>query len=120
MANEQNLKPFTSEQSREEAAANGRKGGIESGKTRRLQGAIKKALEAKATSAEFEELFENFGIEKEGRDYAAAIGCVVIQKAAKGDLSAIGFVRDTIGEKPKEEISLDGGVVILDDLAGKT
>lgn len=120
MANEQNLIPFTSEQSREEAAENGRKGGIESGKTRRLQGAIRKALEAKATSAELNELFDEFGVDKNSRDYATAIGCVVIQKAVKGDLSAMSFIRDTIGEKPKEEISLDGGVVIVDDLAGKT
>ena len=80
----------------------------------------------KIVNVELSHRFETFTvaihelIEKEGRDYAAAIGCVVIQKAAKGDLSAIGFVRDTIGEKPKEEISLDGGVVILDDLANKT
>ena len=116
MANEQNLNPFTSEQSREEAAENGRKGGIESGKTRRLQGAIKRALASKASSAEFKELFNNFGIEEDSRDYAAAIGCVVIQKAAKGDLMAAQFVRDTIGEKPREEISLEGGVMIVDDI----
>ncbi len=120
MANEQNLKVFTSEQSREEAAINGRKGGIESGKTRRLQGAIRKALESKATSAEFKELFENFGIEEDSRDYATAIGCAVIQKAAKGDLTAAGFIRDTIGEKPSEDINLNGGVVIVDDLTDKT
>lgn len=35
MANEQNLVPFTSDQSREKAAINGRKGGIESGKAKR-------------------------------------------------------------------------------------
>lgn len=34
MANEQNLHPFTSEQSREEAVKNGRKGGKASGKAR--------------------------------------------------------------------------------------
>lgn len=35
MANEQNLRPFTSEQNREEAVKNGHKGGIASGKARR-------------------------------------------------------------------------------------
>lgn len=35
MANEQNLRPFTSEQNREEAVKNGKKGGIASGKARR-------------------------------------------------------------------------------------
>ena len=35
MANEQNLVPFTSDQSHEEAVKNGKKGGIASGKARR-------------------------------------------------------------------------------------
>ncbi len=35
MANEENLKPFTSDQSHEEAVKNGRKGGIKSGESKR-------------------------------------------------------------------------------------
>lgn len=35
MANEQNLKPFTSDQSHDEAVKNGSKGGVASGKARR-------------------------------------------------------------------------------------
>lgn len=115
MANEQNLVPQAHVLTVEEAS----KGGIESGKTRRLQGAIIRALDAKASSAEYKEIFEEFNVNENDRNYAAAIGCAVIRKAAKGDLMALGFVRDTIGEKPKEEISLDGGVVIVDDLTGK-
>lgn len=115
MANEQNLIPQAHVITVEEAS----KGGVNSGKTRRLQGAIKRALESRASSAEFKELFESFGIDDDSRDYAAAIACALINKAAKGDLSAASFVRDSIGEKPKEEISLDGGVVIVDDLTGK-
>lgn len=112
MANESNLIPGGHKFTQEEASA----GGKASGKARRLQGAIKKALESKASSAEFQEIFDRFGIETDSRDYAAAIACALITKAANGDLSAAGFVRDSIGEKPKEEISLDGGVVIVDDL----
>ena len=41
MANEQNLKPFTSDQSRDEAVKNGRKGGIRSGEVRRENKLIK-------------------------------------------------------------------------------
>ena len=112
MANEQNLIPGAYTLTVEEAS----KGGQNSGKTRRLQGAIKKALESQANSIDFKELFQNFGIEETERNYAVAIACAVTEKAAKGDLSAASFIRDTIGEKPKEEISLDGGVVIVDDL----
>lgn len=45
MANEQNLKPFTSDQSREEATKNGRKGGIASGEARRRAKSFKEAAE---------------------------------------------------------------------------
>lgn len=45
MAKEDNLIPFTSEQSREEAKINGRKGGIRSGEVRREKATMKKTLE---------------------------------------------------------------------------
>lgn len=112
MANEQNLIPGAHTLTAEEAS----RGGVESGKTRRLQGAIKRALESKASSPELQAIFDEFNVEKDSRDYAAAIGCVVIQKAVKGDLMAMSFIRDTVGEKPSEDINLNGGVVIVDDL----
>ena len=42
--NEGNLIPFTSEQSREEAEKNGRKGGIKSGETRRRKSAMRTTM----------------------------------------------------------------------------
>ena len=45
MAKEDNLIPFTSEQSREEAKINGKKGGIRSGEVRREKATFKKTLE---------------------------------------------------------------------------
>lgn len=45
MANEQNLKPFTSEQNREEAKKNGKKGGIKSGEVRRERKKFKETME---------------------------------------------------------------------------
>lgn len=112
MANQQNLIPGGYIPTKEEAS----KGGRESGRRRRLQSAIKKALESQASSAEFKEIFEQFGVEEGDKSYAMAIACSLVIKAAKGDLSAAGFVRDSIGEKPKEEIDLNGGVVIVDDI----
>lgn len=114
MANEQNLIPGGHKFTQEEAS----RGGIASGKKRRLMGAIEKALDGKAPE-EYEELFKTFNIEGE-KTFSDAVACAIVSKAAKGDLYAASFIRDTIGEKPKEEISLDGGVVIVDDLAGKT
>ena len=45
MANEQNLRPFTSDQNREEAKKNGRKGGKKSGEVRSANAAMRKRLE---------------------------------------------------------------------------
>ena len=45
MANEQNLKPFTSDQSHEEAVKNGSKGGKKSGEVRSVNAAMRKRLE---------------------------------------------------------------------------
>ena len=45
MTKEDNLIPFTSEQNREEAKINGRKGGIRSGEVRREKATMKKTLE---------------------------------------------------------------------------
>ena len=118
MANEQNLNKEgffkTNDEATKDAA---RKGGIASGKKRRLQGAIERALESKASSEEYTELFETFGLtEEDGKTFASAVACALVKKAANGDLSAISLIRDTIGEKPKEEIDLNGGVVIFDDI----
>ena len=51
MANEENLVPFTSNQSREEAVSNGRKGGIRSGEVRRQNADLKKRLREIANMA---------------------------------------------------------------------
>lgn len=37
-------------------------------------------------------------------DVKSVIGARLLQKAIQGDLTAIGFIRDTIGEKPVEKI----------------
>jgi hypothetical protein len=116
MANEENLIPCGHKFTQEEA----KKGGRESGKKRQLQSAIKKVLESKANIPELQEVFEKFGIKKGDKNYTTAIACALVLKSAKGDLSAISLLRDTIGEKPVEEIDLNGGVVIVDDITDKT
>ena len=116
MANEQNLIPGGHIPSKEEAS----KGGKKSGETRRLQAAVKKALMSAVKDEEIKEIFDKFGIEEGSKDYATAIACVGVLKAAKGDISWAGFIRDTAGEKPKDEVDISGGVVILsgdDDIA---
>jgi hypothetical protein len=113
MANEQNLIPGGHTLTQEEAS----RGGVNSGKKRRLQGAIERALDSRAPDEDFAELFRRFGIEDDGsKTFASAVACALVNKAAQANLDAIAMVRDTIGEKPSEDINLNGGVVIVDDL----
>ena len=99
MAKEQNLTPFTSEQSREEAVKNGRKGGIASGEARRNKRDIRMALEA---------LLEKEYKDKSGNVMTGveAIALKQMEKAMKGDTRAFEVVRDTVGQKPIERVQV--------------
>lgn len=102
MPNEQNLVPFTSEQSREKAAENGRKGGIASGEAKRAR---------KTLRAELEALLMSNAIDKKTgkpskRTVQEAMILSLVTKAVNGDTKAFEIIRDTIGEKPAERITL--------------
>lgn len=105
MAKEQNLKPFTSEQSREEAAKNGAKGGIASGEARRKKRDLKLAIQA-LLEADIKD-------KKTGEIMSGAEALVLAQmkKALKGDTKAFEVLRDTSGQKPVEkveQVNIDG------------
>ena len=67
MANEQNLVPFTTNQSREEAVKNGRKGGKASGRARRRKADFRKTLNllltAEIDNEEWKPVLESLGVE---------------------------------------------------------
>ena len=111
MANEQNLAPpFTSDQNREEASKNGRKGGIKSGEVRRRKKEMRERLEVllsmpiKDGKGASIDKIKSFG-ELKGKNITVedAVLIAITQKALKGDIPASTFLRDTIGEKPKEK-----------------
>ncbi|MBR3139070.1 hypothetical protein IKG38_03640 [Candidatus Saccharibacteria bacterium] len=93
MANEQNLKPFTSEQSHEEAVKNGRKGGIESGKAKRRQktlaeiGDMLGSLEIK--SEKNKQILRDAGVADEDLINDTMGMWQLTMKAAKGDPNAM-------------------------------
>ena len=102
---EDNLKPFTSEQSRDEAAKNGAKGGIASGEARRkkrdLKLAIQSLLEADVKDKKTGETMSG----------AEALAMAQYRKALKGDTKAFEVLRDTSGQKPVEkveQVNIDG------------
>lgn len=109
MANEQNLIPYTSDQDREEASKNGRKGGIASGEARRAKKTMKEMLDYL-----LEKEIEN---SKTGEKvtYREAILTSAIKKAIKGDIKASQFVRDTAGEAPitKTEVTGKNGAPLV-------
>lgn len=99
MKKEDNLRPFTSDQSREEAAANGQKGGIASGEARRRKRDLKIAMQA---------LLDKDYASKNGETISGAqlLAIKQFEKAAKGDAKAFELVRDTAGQKPVDRVMI--------------
>lgn len=92
MANPQNLRPFTSDQSREEAAKNGRKGGRASGVSKRKKKAFKDALLAVLES-------EN----KDGKNFQEIVAMGFVKRLTTGDPKAIKLMLQIIGEDPESD-----------------
>ena len=103
MSNEQNLIPFTSEQSQEEAMKNGSKGGIASGKARRARKMMREDaqmfLEMPLNAGQLEDV--EYLAEVKGKNITVqqAILLAMIKKAMKGDVRASEYVRDTAGQQ---------------------
>lgn len=120
MANEENLIPKDSNQSREEAKKNGKKGGLKSGKVRRAKKSLKdlfiqlsntkltkdndlaKGKNFKAIKILYPHLTEE-EITHQVLLYFGQFKCAV--KGGKGSTKAFVNIRDTMGEKPINKIS---------------
>lgn len=100
MANEQNLKPFTSEQSREEAVKNGRKGGIASGEARRERANLKKQLQVFLESDDYS---DKHGNKMTGAELMVK---VAVKEMSKGNPKFWELIRDTAGFKPIDKIQV--------------
>lgn len=106
MANNENLKPPINERSTSEQREICQKGGIKSGEARRAKKTMREML--------------NYLLEKEITNKSGekattqeAITVSLINQALKGNVKAWEVIRDTIGEKPKQDINLStGGLVV--------
>lgn len=99
MANEMLKHLFDSDQSREEAASNGRKGGIASGKTRALKAIANKYGESAAPSNVIAELIQSDADETgQSITYDEALILAQYQKAFKGNTRAAEFICKVKGE----------------------
>lgn len=108
MANEENLKPFTSNQSHEEAVKNGRKGGKASGEARRRRAGLKKrlkeALDLDVTSKSIKRMVRQMGMDPEDcTNYDALVASLLLEAIKLHDTTAIQMILDYIGESPQEK-----------------
>ena len=118
MANEQNLKPFTSNQSREEAKKNGTKGGQKSGEIRRQRKAMKKQFEMLLTLPFKQTKQLNFikelGLNEDEIDNQMALVVAMYGKALKGDVHAFNAIREVTQDN--QTINKENRVQIVNDL----
>ena len=101
MPSEQNLKYIApGELSKEEAAERGRKGGINSVKSRRRKKLLRECLE-ELLDTEQEVKINGVTLKKTN---AELLSVTLMKKALKGDVKAFEVLRDTAGEKPIDKV----------------
>ena len=126
--NDENLKPFTSDQSREEAVKNGRKGGKASGKARRERRRFEETLrimltlptkQGKVTDAAKLKTLSKDELEAANLTVQDKIAVRLINEAMKGNTKAYEAIRDQMGEKPtdRQEVTVSGSVAVDLDTA---
>ncbi len=121
MANEKNLKKGKATQfkSGEEAARNGKKGGVASGKSKRLQKTYreiaKAVLSAKIKDEEITAIAQQFGIEEPDVKTITFLG--MVRAAAGGSHNAFDRLMELTGEKEQNENA--GVLAKLDEVIGE-
>lgn len=114
MTNEANLNPV---QTKEEARKRGRNGGIASGKARREKKLMRETLDVllsmplkNGKNADVESIRNFAALKGKNINVQEAILIAQVQKAMKGDTKAAEYVRDTIGQKPVENVNMSGEI----------
>lgn len=108
MANNENLVPFTSDQSREEAVRNGRKGGIKSGQARRRKAALRDTMNRCLTMQAHVDGLSDVLIADGGEStYEEIITMAMINQAMLGDVKAYNAIMKVVGQTDKSEVDLE-------------
>lgn len=104
--NDLNLVPIT-QRPKSEAREISVKGGIASGKARRLKKAqreiLREILSLEITEEEGRDLLSSRGLSP---DIAHAINFAAAKQALAGSIEALRYIRDTIGEKPTDALEI--------------
>ena len=116
---------FGSHLTHEDRVRNGRKGGMKKGENYKTRKTMKDAIQIlmampleKKTVKELEDILAFSELKGKNLTVNDAIIVRQIQRALKGDLNAVAFLRDTSGQKPKEDVAVDMNipVIIAEDL----
>lgn len=99
----------------EEQRTIARMGGIASGKSRRQKKAFKETLEAllcmsleDGDGSSVEEIQNFAAVQGQNISVQEAILIAQVQKAMKGDTRAAEYLRDTVGQKPSDNVVVSG------------
>lgn len=120
--NESNLKPIQKgELSKEEAKRRGSLGGKKSVESRRQRKAFKESLEILLSMKAPDKIAAQIKntlpkLKDKDLNYQNAILVSLLQQAVKGNTKAVELIRDTIGEKPKEVVEINGNEQIQNGL----
>ena len=110
MANEQNLRPPTSEEARER----GRKGGKASAKKRQQNKTFKEIisnfLDGQVSDERLKQQMIDFGFADKDVSNKSCAVFALWKEAIKGNTKAFELLRDTIEEKPQDRVNISGEV----------
>lgn len=114
-----NLIPM-SERSKDEVRKIASRGGKKSGETRREKKRMKEyinlLLELDVKSQKTRETLSKLGIDESDMTNEMAMMASVMNKAMKGDMQAVNFLRDTSGQMPANTINVSKVPTIVDDI----
>lgn len=103
-----------------------KKGGKKSGQVRRQRKQLKdlflSMLSTPIPQDELKEKITSMGLDGEEKNYNTLLGMTTLNEALKGNMRAVELIRDTIGEKPVENVELrDNSKLdkILEQIEGK-
>lgn len=109
-----------SEMTKEELSAAGKKGAAASIETKRKKKAMKETLEIllgmplkDKKCYEVEEIKNFAALKGKNIDVQTAIVIKQVQRALAGDLPSAEFVRDTSGQKPKDDLNISGSLPVV-------
>ena len=114
-----NLIPFNelTEEKQREIASKGGKASVKARKEKkRMKEYINILLGLDVKSPKARETLRQLGIEDEDMTNEMAMMAAIMNKAMKGDIQAVNFLRDTSGQMPVNKMEIDRTPIIKDDI----